>query len=228
MTRHRITNSTRAERARVARDLHDTLGQSLAGITLQIDTARRLLPHLPSEASKHLELARRIACGAQGDLRDLLWDLRPRVLDDLGLVGAIHQLTQRMAAGTGLQIKLEIEGAPRSLSNEIEKSLLRIAQEALANVVKHAGASAVAVRLAFERDVVTLTITDNGNRAPLRFDTDGLHFGIRNMAERAKHLGGCFSIGPIDGNGTRVRVTVPTVRTNQTCSRTNSPTRSSP
>ncbi|HUA38132.1 MAG TPA: histidine kinase [Candidatus Sulfopaludibacter sp.] len=200
-----------AERTRLARELHDTLEQSLTGIGLQLDTAGRLSANQPEAASHHLELARNLIIQSQTEIRHSIWDLRSRELEQFNLPDALLRNARQATDGTNIQVEVETEGDVRGLSEIVEGNLLRIGQEALTNVIKHSGASLVKIELAFGPQEVILQITDNG----CGFDTsNGVgpqkdHFGLLGMSERVKRIQGRFFLRSSPGNGTSVRVEVP-------------------
>ncbi|MBE2214115.1 MAG: hypothetical protein IAE82_09615 [Opitutaceae bacterium] len=198
------------ERTRLARELHDTLEQALTGIALQLDTAARLFQRNPAEAGQPLELARGFLKQSQLELRRSIWDLRSRELEQFDLAEALAISSRQLAAGTGLRIEVETSGERRRLPEIVEESLLRIAQEALTNVVKHSGATLATITLAYVADSVALEIRDNGSG--LRPDhvaaAPDRHFGLMGMSERAKRIGGRLDLSSASGEGTTVRVVV--------------------
>jgi signal transduction histidine kinase len=203
--------ATLAERTRLARELHDTLEQALTGIALQLDTTAKLLDRSPADAARHLELARGFMRQSQLELRRSIWDLRSRELEQFDLAAALlhtgHQLTQ----GGQLGVEIETTGTPQALPEIVEENLLRIGQEALTNIVKHSGATLATIRLEYSPGSVALEIKDNGTGlvAERIASPREQHFGLLGMAERAKRLGGRFSISGAPREGTTVRVTIP-------------------
>jgi len=200
-----------SERTRLARELHDTLEQALTGIALQLDTAARLFQRNPADAAQPLERARGFLKQSQLELRRSIWDLRSRELEQFDLAGALTISSRQLAAGSGIGIEVETTGERRQLPEVVEESLLRIAQEALTNVVKHSGATLVSVRLDYAPESVALEIRDNGSglKAGAGAVPGGHHFGLLGMTERAKRLGGRFELSSTPGEGTTVRVVVP-------------------
>ena len=200
-----------AERTRLARELHDTLEQSLTGIGLQLDTAGRLSASQPQAAGHHLELARNMIIQSQTEIRHSIWDLRSRELEQFNLPDALSRNAAQTTQGTNIQVEVETKGDIRTLSEIVEGNLLRIGQEALTNVIKHSGASLVKMELEFGPQDVILQITDNG----CGFDTsDGIgsqknRFGLLGMSERVKRMHGRFFLRSSLGSGTCVRVEVP-------------------
>ncbi|HEY9721468.1 MAG TPA: sensor histidine kinase, partial [Oscillatoriaceae cyanobacterium] len=200
-----------AERTRLARDLHDTLEQALTGIALQLDTTATLLPRSPDDAERHLELARGFMRQSQIELRRSIWDLRSRELDQFDVARALLHTSQHIAEGTQLRIEVETEGDALPLPETVEENLLRIGQEAVTNVVKHSGATLATIRLGFSHNTVTLTVKDNGKGlVPEKLAAiSHNHFGLVGMTERAKRLGGRFSVASMPGEGTTITVSLP-------------------
>ena len=195
------------ERTRLARELHDTLEQALTGIALQLDTAARLFSRSPEEAGQRMELARDFLKQSQIELRRSIWDLRSRELEQFDLAEALAMASRQIASGTPLQVEVEITGERRRLPEIVEENLLRIGQEAMTNVVKHAHASLVTLRLEFLPHAVALQIKDNGSG--LGGPRSDHQFGLLGMSERAKRLEGRFDISGTPGEGTTVRVVIP-------------------
>lgn len=198
------------ERTRLARELHDTLEQALTGISLQLDTALRLFARNPADAGPPLELARRFLGQSRLDLRRSIWDLRSRELEQFALADALSIASNQILTDSGINVELTTTGAPRRLPEVVEENLLRIAQEALTNVLKHSGATAVTLQLIFGSDSVAMEVKDNGSGliAARVAATDVPHYGLLGMKERAKRIGGRVDISGPPGEGTTVRVTV--------------------
>jgi signal transduction histidine kinase len=200
-----------AERTRLAQELHDTVEQTLTGISLQLDTAAKLYERQPGDALNHLELARNLMSKSQVEMRRSVWDLRRRALEQFDLAGALRESARQITQGTGIQVELETIGPGQPLPEVVEVNLLRIGQEALTNVLKHSRASKVSVTLEFGPQQVALQIRDNGQGFALENclgPGDG-HFGLLGMSERAKRVGGQFVPVSTPGQGTTVRVEVP-------------------
>jgi signal transduction histidine kinase len=204
--------ATLAERTRLAQELHDTLEQSLTGIGLQLDTADKLLAKDSEGGRHHLGVARRWTKQSQIELRRSIWDLRSRELEQFDFPDALRMSAQQITERAGLNLKVGITGEVRALSEIAEENLLRISQEALTNVIKHAGATEVAVGLEFGPQAVTLRITDNGRGFTPETcpgSSEG-HFGLLGMSERAKRLDGHLRVTSSPGSGTCLEVEMPT------------------
>lgn len=199
------------ERTRLARELHDTLEQALTGISLQLDTAARLFTRNPADAGQPLELARRFLAQSRLELRRSIWDLRSRELEQFALTQALTISSGQILAGSAITAEVTTSGDSKRLPEVVEENFLRIAQEALTNVVKHSGASAVTIRLIFATELVTMEIKDNGSGLVTArvAANDEPHYGLLGMKERAKRLGGRLDVSGPAGEGTTVRVSVP-------------------
>lgn len=202
------------ERTRLARELHDTLEQALTGIALQLETAYKLFERNPPDAGPPLDLARRFLSQSRLELRRSIWDLRSRELEQFDLAEALSISSRQILAGTAIVAEISTQGQPHRLPEVVEENLLRIAQEALTNVVKHSGASKVTLQLGFSPDLVTLEIKDNG--AGLLTDRvaadKGKHYGLLGMSERVRRLGGRLDVSGPAGEGTTVRASIPLQR----------------
>lgn len=203
--------ATLKERTRLAQELHDTLEQSLTGIALQLDTTSKLFAARPEGASHHLELARGLVSQSQVDVRRSVWDLRSRALEQFDLPGALSTSGKQLVDGTKIQLEVSAKGRVRPLPDTIEENLLRIAQEALTNVIKHSAATNVGIELDYGPQNVALEIKDNG-RGFEQDKSDGPgqgHFGLLGISERVKRLGGEWVVNSGNGHGTTIRVDVP-------------------
>ena len=199
------------ERARLAREIHDTLAQGFVGISSQLDAVAMCMPDETTPARKFLDLARRMARHSLTEARRSVMDLRASALDGQNLAAALESGARMWTAGSGVDVDLDITGTPGVLPEEMEQHLLRIAQEAVTNVLKHAGASRIWVKLHMEARKLYLRIKDNGHG----FEQDGVfaslggHFGLIGMRERAERLGGELRLVSRPGEGTEVEVMVP-------------------
>lgn len=200
-----------SERTRLAQELHDTVEQTLTGIALQLDTASKLHQRNPENSRHHLELARSLMAKSQVEVRQSIWDLRNRALEQFDLSNALAEGARQITSGTSIQIELKQRGKPHALPEVVEENLLRIGQEALANIIKHSHATSVNMELQFELRRVNLQIKDNGigfERDQVAGPNEG-HFGLLGMSERASRLGGRLVLLSLPGEGTTVRVEIP-------------------
>jgi signal transduction histidine kinase len=205
-SRERLVSAREEERRRLRRDLHDGVGPRLAALTLRIETARNRLDHDPASQDLLSDLAER-AREAVADVRRSVHALRPPVLDDLGLVPALRE-TAAQYEGNGLSISVEALDDLSPLPAAVEVAAYRIAQEASANVVRHAGARSCAVRFDLDEEtgVLRLEVEDDGRGVG---EDPGSGVGLSSMRERAEELGGTCVVGPSPAGGMRVRAELP-------------------
>lgn len=198
-----------AERQRLARDIHDTLSQGFASVVLLLEAAEESLA-TGQPADRHITQALRSARDNLAESRRVVWALRPRPLADRSLPQALEELAGRLAEETGLRPRATVTGTQCPLAPQAETALLRIAQEALANVRKHAAATQVTLTLSYLDDVVLLDVADDG----VGFDPDtvaaGGGLGLRVMRERITQLGGSLTIESAPGQGTTIAAELPT------------------
>ena len=199
-----------AERARLSRELHDTLLQSLVGVALQVDAVSGSGSDLPSWARQRLVRIREQVEEYIRDARQSIHDLRSPQLEEHGLAGALQQFGRNAVAATPARFVMSRSGSPAECPSSIENQLLRIGQEAITNAVRHGRASRITVELAYTAEAVTLRISDNG----CGFDTQAGagaedHYGLRTMNERASELGAVLSVTSTIGVGTLVTVVAP-------------------
>jgi two-component system sensor histidine kinase UhpB len=192
------------ERARVARDLHDEVNQSLTGLLLRLEAAREAAP---PELEAELAETKALANQAMRELLSLARQLRPTALDDLGLVAATAGQVEQLGRGE-IEAEFGAEGDFSDLGDDAQLVVYRVAQEALANAARHSGAKRLSVRLARRPAVgVELEVTDDGRG--FAFDQAERGLGIAGMRERALLVGGELTIESRPGHGTTVRLTVP-------------------
>jgi signal transduction histidine kinase len=200
------------ERQRIARDLHDSVSQSLFSTTLHVRTAQHALARdgLDSTGSVGEELSEigQLTRGALAEMRALILELRPGALSEEGLVAALTKQAAALSAREGVVFEVDGPGERLLLEPEVEEQLYRVGQEALANVVKHARASSATVCIAAEDDTVSIEVSDDGRG----FDPAVVgpeHFGLRSMRGRVADLGGRLEVRSTPGRGTVLRVEVP-------------------
>jgi signal transduction histidine kinase len=199
------------ERQRIARDLHDSVSQSLFSTTLHVRTAQHALARegLDSTGPVGAELGEigQLTRGALAEMRALIFELRPGALAEEGLVTAVTKQASALSARAGLAIEVDGPDERLPLEPEVEEQLYRLVQEALANVVKHARASSATVRIAAKDDTVLMEVSDDGRG----FDPAAVgpeHFGLRSMRGRVADLGGRLEVTSAPGRGTVLRVEV--------------------
>ncbi len=192
-----------AERRTVARELHDEVGQTLTALLAQLERAAR---RAPPEIQVELAEAQEVARASLADVRRVVTRLRPDTLEDLGLVSALRALTRRVRDQTGLPITYELDPHLPALDAQAELVVYRIAQEALTNAVRHAGATHVSLILNCDHGDVMLAVRDDGRGLN---EGDASSSGIRGMRERALLVGGRFQVANRPGGGVEVRLDVP-------------------
>jgi len=198
-----------AERNRISRDIHDTLSQNLAGIALQLDAVHMQLPDVKSDLRERLDEACNLTRYSLSEARRAIADLRSDTLECPELAVALPEIAGRIASPP--QARVQVSGATVKLSPAVERNLLRIFQEALANVVKHAHAGRVDIELRYEPRSVKLRVHDDGHG----FDPESLspagsgHYGLIGMRERVERIGGHLTLHSKPGEGTDILVEVP-------------------
>jgi PAS domain S-box-containing protein len=196
------------ERNRIAQEIHDTLAQGFTAILLQLRAARYDLKEAPESAETRLLQAAQLARESLAEARCSVWALRPRALENTDLCGALLRLAEQLTAGASVRISPAIHGTPLLLAPEVEINLLRICQEAVTNVLKHARAQEIRIELHFETEAVRLRIQDDGQGFDPERATHG-GFGLPGLRERAQRIGGEFTLCSQTGRGTAVHVRVP-------------------
>jgi signal transduction histidine kinase len=208
LLRH-IVEAQEDERARIARELHDEISQTLTAFTLELATLRELAkrkPQIKNIVDRLQELSRQMSQG----LYRMVHDLRPAQLDDLGLVPAIQSLLNSECCPKGMDVTFEVNGEQKRLDSLIETVLFRVAQEALTNVTRHAGTNKAIVCLDYGPGAVTLGVLDSGKgfdpNEPLRPPRG---WGLEGMRERIEAAGGRLILHSAPGRGTTVQAVIP-------------------
>lgn len=192
-----------AERTRFARDIHDTLAQGFTGIMMQLNAAEQRLPVDSADVRAHIDKARELANASLEDARRSVSALR---IAKGSLLDAIEQIGRKLTSDSRVQLETKLEGQPYALPEQCEANLLRIAQEAMTNAVRHSGTTRIGIRLAYRTGSVVLEVGDSG-RGMSGAEPSG--FGVDGMRERARQIGGEIQILSDPGRGTRIVVTVP-------------------
>jgi signal transduction histidine kinase/streptogramin lyase len=203
--------ATAAERARVARELHDSLLQEMSGVAMMINAVRTTLPAAAAGAAEKLTKIESTVTASLAETRRYVWDLRdPPEKSEGDLEQGLGRLAAK-AVANGVECTVRREGAAITLPGEVSEELLRIAQEALANAVKHAGARYIRVRLCYDKTAVRLVVSDDGRG----FDPEAVvgaqagHFGLVGLRERATRLGAKLNLDSRPDRGTTVELVVP-------------------
>jgi signal transduction histidine kinase len=211
--RHRFA-AVLEERNRLAREMHDTLIQGCVGVSALLEAASSAREVSPSISDELLDRARNEARATVDEARLAVWNLRQSSGE--GLAPAISQLTRRLSLETGIPIRFESYGAPLDLGAESERSLLMIVREAMQNALRHAAPKRLSVVLSFGRGGLQVEIEDDGRGfdPSIINSSNGQHYGLIGMRERAERLGGQLFLTSSPGKGTQVRLSVPKIENN--------------
>ena len=192
------------ERQRLARDIHDTLAQHFTSIIMHLSAAKHSNPEsVPSEVQQAEDAARE----GLDEIRRIVWDMQPEQIEKASLVEAVEELAARWSAENSVQVKMKVTGTPHSLPSSAETALLRISQEAMHNINKHAQAKNVNITFSFMEDMFVMDIADDG----LGFEPSKIKngFGMKTMRDRVEELSGTLTIESERGAGTAIAVSIP-------------------
>ena len=205
-----IIRSQEEERRRVARDIHDGPAQAIANIVFRAEVCERLIDTDSERAKAELKALRDHIRSTLAEIRKIIFDLRPMALDDLGLVPTIRGVLDVFREQYGMFTEIAVTGKERRLEPHIEIGVFRVVQEALNNVVKHAEASSVRVRVEFAPAAVAVVVEDDGKGFEVsEGEIPTGHFGVMGMRERVQLLEGKLQIKSALRRGTRVLISVP-------------------
>jgi signal transduction histidine kinase len=201
------------ERQRMAREIHDTLAQGLTGIITQLEAAEQAKQN-PVEWQRHLDNATALARESLTEARRSVHAIRPEALEKARLPEALGDVVTRWSEVNGVAAELTTTGTAVAMHPDIEVTLLRVAQEALANVAKHAGASRVGLTLSYMDDLVTVDVRDDGagfDPDSVRRNGSGGGFGLTAMRQRVQRLAGSLEVESEPGGGTAISAAVPAI-----------------
>ena len=208
-----IIKAQEDERLRVSREIHDGPAQEMANLIYQASICERLVDTRPEEAKAGLQELRRQIRTCLADVRQIIFDMRPMSLDDLGLVPALRQLVSKLEERKVLKTDFQVNGKERALEKHVEVTLFRIIQEGLNNIHRHAGVSEGRLRLLFSPNDLSILISDEGRGFDMeeteemrKSGTGNGHFGILGMEERAKLIGASLNVISHPGEGTKIHV----------------------
>jgi two-component system sensor histidine kinase DegS len=207
----RIVEAQEAERMRLAREIHDGPAQTLSNAVFQVEIVERLLLRSPTRALNELQLMRDMLRRELADIRAFIVQLKPPILADLGLIGAIHDAAEQVGTAAGITMDVDLDPAIDTLPDAVETVILRIIQEALQNVRRHAAAEHVTIRAMREGDDVIVEVRDDGHG----FDVDAVaargrrNFGLQFMRDRAELINARFEVRSRTDGGTVVRIAIP-------------------
>ena len=201
------------EKKKIARDLHDGTSQVLASLHAHLEAAIETLPAGESKSRDLLRKAQALSTTILDDLHKLIYELRPVVIDELGLIAAINSLLDDSVKVTGLKVRFKTSGEVRRLSPELEITLFRVVQEALSNIIKHSRARQADIRLFFKRRSLKIRIRDNGTgfdvQKMLNSTGETHSLGLLGMRERVELANGSININSSQGEGTDIVIEVP-------------------
>jgi two-component system sensor histidine kinase UhpB len=209
----RAIHAQEEERVRIARSLHDDTAQTISMLIINLERIEKVISQEDSALLQRVRESYKIATLLLENLRKVIWDLRPSILDDLGLVPAIRWYAQNSLKDKSIQVKVDGSNKDMRLPPHLETMLFRISQEAVSNILRHAEASEASLTLQMENDHVTLQVTDNGRG----FDVEKSQgeavtrkqLGLLGMQERASMVNGTVKVESRPGKGTTLRVYVP-------------------
>lgn len=207
----RVIKAQEEERRRVARDIHDGPAQTLANVMLRAEICEKLLETDVSQVRDELRQLKNVVRGSLQDIRKVIYDLRPMALDDLGLVPTLRRYINDLKEQHKVLFDFSVLGVDRRLPSHVEVGGFRIIQEALNNVLKHAKASNVVIRVEFAPEHLGIFIRDDGAgfRVGEAINRQGDHFGLLSMRERVEVLQGSWSLDSAPGHGTKISVKLP-------------------
>jgi two-component system sensor histidine kinase DegS len=204
-----IINAQESERQRLSRQMHDGPAQALSNFILQTEIAMRLMDIDPVQARNELASLKAAAMTTFQKVRNFIFELRPMMLDDLGLVPTIKRYIDTFKEQTGLEISLSISGKERRLEPYVEVMIFRSMQELLGNAVRHSQSTHVKVQLDMGDAIVKVSVDDNGKGFDTEVIRQGNSLGLKLIQERVEMLGGTFEADSVIGKGTRIAFSVP-------------------
>lgn len=209
---YKIIKAQEEERKRVAREIHDGPAQAMANIVMRAEVCERMLLIKPDKVAEELQELKRLIRLSLQDLRKVIFDLRPMALDDLGVVPTLKRYLADFQEENKINTEFVFRGQEQRLTSSLEVAIFRTVQEALTNIVKHAAALRVIVKLEFAEEKVYLVINDNGkgfNLEQVMGDVNRESYGLISMKERVELLKGEISITSVLDQGTEIRAIIP-------------------
>lgn len=204
-----LVNAQEAERQRLSRQMHDGPAQALSNFILQTEIAMRLLDIDPERAREELGNLKGAAMGTFQKVRNFIFELRPMMLDDLGLIPTTRRYAEAFKEQTGLDINVNISGKERRLEPYLEVMIFRAVQELMGNAARHSQGTVVKVNIDLSEDVARVNVDDNGKGFDPEIVQEGQSLGLKLIRERVEMLNGTFDIESAAGKGTRVIFTLP-------------------
>lgn len=204
-----LVNAQEAERQRLSRQMHDGPAQALSNFILQTEIAMRLLEVDASQAREELTNLKVSALGTFQKVRNFIFELRPMMLDDLGLAPTLRKYAEAFREQTGMEVVVTVTGAERRLAPYIEVMIFRAVQELIGNASRHSQATQVKVLLDIADELIRISVDDNGKGMDVDAVQEGNNLGLKLIRERTELLGGAFEIDSAVGKGTRIAFSVP-------------------
>jgi two-component system sensor histidine kinase DegS len=204
-----IVNAQEAERQRLSRQMHDGPAQALSNFILQTEIAMRLLDVDPAQAKDELGNLKTSAMGTFQKVRNFIFELRPMMLDDLGLVPTLRKYADAFKEQSGLDVSVTVTGSERRLEPYLEVMIFRAVQELLGNASRHSQANLIKVQVDLGNEYIRVNVEDNGKGFSSEILKDSPSLGLKLIRERAEMLGGSFEIDSAPGSGARISFTVP-------------------
>jgi signal transduction histidine kinase len=203
------TSATLAERDRLAGEIHDSVEQGLSAIVMQMEAAAKLVDQ-PDEIRRYLSMAKNMAGFSRTEVQHAVWHLQSPLLQNADLATALQRVAQEISAGDMPRVTVDVSGAAFGLSSAVEHHLLRMAQEAITNAVKHGNPKTISLTLQYQPDAVVLTVRDDGSGfVPETVSHEGGHFGLQGMRGRARKIEAELAITSNPGKGTCIQIVVP-------------------
>ena len=207
----RIIKAQEEERRRISRDLHDSTAQDLANLLLQTAVCEKLIDYNPEEAKRNVQELRSQIKATLAGVRQVIFDMRPMALDDLGLVPALKELCRKLSEKQLLDTEFDVQGEQWQLAKSAEIAVFRIVQEALNNIVNHSGQRHARLRLLYTGEALSVLVEDRGkgfDEALLDNDDEEMRMGIVGMKERGRIIGAEVTVSSVVGKGTKVHIRV--------------------
>jgi two-component system sensor histidine kinase DegS len=204
-----VVNAQEAERQRLSRQMHDGPAQAMSNFILQTEIAMRLLEVDPKQAKEELGNLKTSAMGTFQKLRNFIFELRPMMLDDLGLTPTIRKYVDAFKEQAGIDVAVTVTGTERRLEPYLEVMIFRAVQELLGNAARHSQAAAIKMQVDMGNDAVRVSVDDNGRGFDPEATRGSGNLGLRLIKERAEMLGGTFDVDAAVGKGARIVFTVP-------------------
>ncbi len=203
-----IVNAQEAERQRLSRQMHDGPAQALSNFILQTEIAMRLLDVDPEQAKEELGNLKTSAMGTFQKVRNFIFELRPMMLDDLGLTPTLRKYTDAFKEQTGLDVSLTVTGTERRLNPYLEVMIFRAVQELLGNASRHSQSTMVKIQIDVGTELIRVSVDDNGKGFDPETLMESTNLGLKLIRERVEMLGGSFEVDSIAGSGARISFTV--------------------